>query len=70
MYDYADYLEGTYAKPTGPRRLAHRTDLTTRPAKPRKDKPARFCGCGQKLSIANEGIACFICTRKKSKDLS
>ena len=66
MYDYADYLESEYAMPTGPKRLAHRPNLTTI-VKPRKVTSARYCDCGQKLSIANEGVACFICTRKKKK---
>lgn len=65
MYDYTDYLESTFAKPAGPSRLVCRTDVPVRPIKPRPAKPARFCECGQKLSIANEGVACFICTRKK-----
>ena len=65
MYDYADYLESEYAMPTGPKRSAHRGNLITF-AKP-KVAPARYCECGQKLSIANEGVACFICTRKKKK---
>ena len=64
MYDYTDYLEREYAMPTGPKRLAHRENLTT-PTKPRKVASARYCECGQKLSIVNEGVACFICTRKK-----
>jgi hypothetical protein len=66
MYDYTDYLESEYAMPAGPKRIA-RPNLTTI-VKPRKIAPARYCECGQKLSIANEGVACFICTRKKDKE--
>jgi hypothetical protein len=64
MYDYTDYLEREYAMPAGPKRSAHQTNLITC-TKPRKVAVARYCECGQKLSIANEGVACFVCTRKK-----
>jgi hypothetical protein len=66
MYDYTDYLEREYAMPAGPKRIANRPNLIT-PTKPRKVVPARYCECGQKLSIVNEGVACFICTKKKKK---
>lgn len=62
MYEYTDYLDSAYAKPAGPKRLVRYGNLAT---KPRKVTPARYCECGQKLSIANEGVACFVCTRKK-----
>lgn len=63
MYDYDDYLEG--AKPYPLRNQRRRVTGNAIEYKKVPAKPARFCECGQKLSIVNEGIACFVCTRKK-----
>jgi hypothetical protein len=63
MYDYTDYLESEYAIPAGPKRTNY--DFYIKVYEPTKVAPARYCECGQKLSIVNEGVACFICTRKK-----
>ena len=62
MNDYEDYLESSKPRPAGPRRIDYSNYALV--CKPRPAKPARFCECGQRLSIANEGKSCFVCTRK------
>lgn len=58
-----DYLETSYPAPRGPRRIVQDNPIRLRKNHP--VKPARYCVCGQKLSIANEGADCFRCRRGK-----
>ena len=65
MYEFEDYLDSDNASPKGGRRTIYAGYVFKKPA-----KPAQYCECGQKLSIANEGDVCFSCTRKVKGDLA
>ena len=65
----SDYLNWERPAPAGPKRAKRANHMGYTGFVP-KAKPARFCECGQKLSIANEGRECFSCSRKKKKNKS
>lgn len=59
-----DYLESSRPAPKGPGRITYGNYVPAKKAP--MGKPARYCVCGQKLSIANEGTECFRCRRRKN----
>lgn len=64
-YDSGDYLQRENPVPAGRGHRHIRSNYVSIGFVP-KAKPARFCECGQKLSIANEGKSCFSCQRKSN----
>jgi len=58
LNDLEDYLDTPEARPTEPRK-----PIEGRVYKKIIAKPSQWCGCGQKLSIANTEKTCFSCRR-------